>query len=408
MRVAIVGGGIGGLAAALCLHEREIPCRIYEAAPELKSVGVGITLLPHLVRELTRLGLGAALHRVAVPMVESCFFNGFGQLIYRDPAPPATPQYFIHRGDLQMLLVDAVRERLGAEVIVTRQRCTGFVPKGDSVRLQFADSVNGVPSPDVDADVAIGCDGVNSALRRQLFPTDGAPKYSGINMWRGVTWHTPILSGGSHVRAGALDTGKMVIYPIRNATDGSGRQLLNWVAEIRTPTFAANDWNRPGNLDDFLYAFEDWHFDWLDVAQLIRDAEQIFEYPMCDRDPLPRWSFDRVSLLGDAAHPMYPRGSNGAAQAILDARCLADCLAQSSDPVRALDHYERTRRDATTRVVLTNRSTPPDALIEAVYARIGHRRFERIEDVISLEELSGMLENYKRIAGYHPDSMTAG
>lgn len=403
MEVTIVGGGIGGLATALALHQRGIRCRIYEAVPQLQAVGVGITVLPHLARELTALGLADAIRRVAVPMRESCFFNGFGQLIYRDPAPADAEQYFIHRGDLQVVLADAVRERLGDDALVLGHRCVTFGSIGDRVTLQFVDT-EGRPLAPVSTDCVIACDGVNSAVRRQLYPHEGAPRYSGINMWRGVTWHAPILSGGTHVRAGALDTGKMVIYPIRTSPDGT-RQLLNWVAEIRTPTYEPNDWNRPGRLDDFLPAFAGWQFDWLDVARLITTAEQIFEYPMCDRDPLPRWTFGRVTLLGDAAHPMYPRGSNGAAQAIIDARCIARELAAHADPAAAFTAYEALRREPTTRIVLTNRSSPPDILIETVHARIGHRPFDRIEDVISHEELAELLDNYKRIAGYHPEAL---
>lgn len=401
MEVTIVGGGIGGLATALALHQQGLRCRIYEAVPQLQAVGVGITVLPHLARELAALGLGDATRRVAVPMRESCFFNGFGQLIYRDPAPVGAAQYFIHRGDLQLALAEAVRERLGADALVLGHRCVAFEALGEQVTLRFVDPEGRTLDP-VAAESVIACDGVNSAVRRQLYPHEGPPRYSGINMWRGVTWHAPFLSGGTHVRAGALDTGKMVIYPIRNSPDGA-RQLINWVAEIRTPTYEANDWNRPGRLEEFLPVFADWQFEWLDIARLITTAEQIFEYPMCDRDPLPRWSFGRVTLLGDAAHPMYPRGSNGAAQAIIDARCVARELATRPDPDSAFAAYEAQRREPTTRIVLANRSNPPDILIETVHARIGHRPFGRIEDVISREELAALLDNYKRIAGYHPE-----
>ena len=201
------------------------------------------------------------------------------------------------------------------------------------------------------------------------------------------------------VRAGWLATGKMVIYPIRNDVDGEGRQLVNWVAEIETPRHLDRDWNRAGRLEDFLAAFADWHFDWLDVPAMIRSAELVLEFPMVDQDPLPAWSFGRITLLGDAAHPMVPRGSNGAGQAILDARALADALVAIPDPAAALADYERLRLEPTTNVVLTNRANPPDAILREVWRRTGDKPFARIEDVIAAEELRALSEGYKTVAG---------
>jgi 2-polyprenyl-6-methoxyphenol hydroxylase-like FAD-dependent oxidoreductase len=224
-------------------------------------------------------------------------------------------------------------------------------------------------------------------------------------MWRGATVWPRFLSGASMVRAGWLTQGKMVIYPIRNDVDAAGRQLVNWVAEIETPKYEARDWNRPGRLEDFIGAFADWHFDWLDVPALIRGAERILEFPMVDQDPLPHWSVGRVTLLGDAAHPMYPRGSNGAGQAILDARCLADLLASERDRVAALRAYETVRLPATARVVLTNRASPPDVIIREVWERTGDKPFANIDDVISQEELRALSESYKRVAGYDRETL---
>jgi 2-polyprenyl-6-methoxyphenol hydroxylase-like FAD-dependent oxidoreductase len=248
--------------------------------------------------------------------------------------------------------------------------------------------------------VLVGCDGIHSTLRKQLHPDEGDPIYSGVNMWRGVTVGDSFLSGATMVRAGWLAGGKMVIYPIRDRVDGHDRQLINWVAEVETPRHSARDWNRVGRLEDFIHCFEDWTFDWLDVPALIRGAEQVLEFPMVDQDPLERWSLGRLTLLGDAAHPMYPRGSNGAGQAILDAHSLARHLAAIDDPRRALRAYEEERLPATTRVVLTNRSTPPDVILREVYVRTGDKPFERIEDVITEEELRALSDNYKRVAGY--------
>ncbi len=244
-------------------------------------------------------------------------------------------------------------------------------------------------------------------MRRQLHPDEGEPRYSGVNMWRGVTPWKPFLSGASMVRAGWLTHGKMVIYPIRDNIDAHGRQLINWVAEIETPKHRdKRDWNRPGKLDDFIDAYADWHFDWLDVPAMLRATELILEYPMIDQDPLPWWTQGRVTLLGDAAHPMLPRGSNGAGQAILDASALADALVSHHDePAAALATYQAMRLQATTNVVLTNRKSPPDAIIREVYLRTGDKPFTRIEDVISDDELRAISDEYKRVAQYDRESL---
>src|SRR6266850_580404 len=242
--------------------------------------------------------------------------------------------------------------------------------------------------------------------RKQLHPGEGEPLYSGVNMWRGVTRWPAFLSGASMVRAGWLKCGKMVIYPIRERIDAEGRQLVNWVAEIETPRHQQRDWNRRGSLDDFLGAFEEWHFDWLDVPAFIRAADAVLEFPMVDQDPLPFWTQGRVTLLGAAAHPMVPRGSNGAGQAILDARALADALVTHRDPAEALQAYEAKRREATANVVRMNRQNPPDAILREVFVRSGDRPFERIEDVIPIEELKAISERYKRVAGYDRESLS--
>jgi 2-polyprenyl-6-methoxyphenol hydroxylase-like FAD-dependent oxidoreductase len=238
-------------------------------------------------------------------------------------------------------------------------------------------------------------------VRKLQFPGEGPPAYQGINMWRGVTRMKPFLSGASMAVAGWLEVGKLVIYPIRSDGD---QQLVNWVAEIQSPRNVMQDWNLHGRIEDFYPTFEDWKFDWLDCAALLRNAEQVLEYPMVDRDPLPWWTKGRVTLLGDAAHPMYPRGSNGAGQAILDARTLAGCLKREEVSV-ALKNYESIRLKATSDLVLMNRANPPDAILREVWKRSGDRPFARIDDVISNEELVAMSENYKRVAGFERDSL---
>ena len=408
--VIILGAGIGGLTLALSLHQAGIACRVYEAVPELKPLGVGINLLPHAVRELAELGLLPALDAVGVRTKESVFFTEHGQLIFREAAGLDAgydwPQYSIHRGDLQTALLAETLARLGPGSVVCGHRCTGVSQDTQGVTARFA-APDGSALPDARGAIAVGCEGIHSVLRKQFYPDEGAPRYSGVNMWRGVTRWQPFLSGASMVRAGWLSVGKMVIYPIRHAIDEQGRQLVNWVAEIEAAKPAVRDWSRAGRLEDFLPAFADWHFDWLDVPALIRASDSVLEYPMVDQDPLPRWSHGRLTLLGDAAHPMVPRGSNGAGQAIIDARYLAGALKRLGAGAEALQDYDRVRVKATTEVVLTNRSNPPDAILREVHQRSGGRRFERIDDIVSQAELQAISDNYKRVAGYDPAQLRA-
>lgn len=403
--VIILGAGIGGLTLALSLHQAGVPCRVYEAVPELKPLGVGINLLPHAVRELTELGLLEALDKVGVRTQEAVFFTEHGQLVFREAAGQHAgydwPQFSIHRGDLQTVLYEETLKRLGPDSVVCGRRCTHVEQDADGVTVRFADA------PPARGAVAVGCDGIHSALRRQLYPNEGAPRYSGVNMWRGTARRKPFLSGGSMVRAGWLSVGKMVIYPIRNDVDVEGNQLINWVAEIEAPKPAMRDWSREGRLEDFLPAFASWHFDWLDVPALILASDTILEYPMVDQDPLPRWTHGRLTLLGDAAHPMVPRGSNGAGQAIIDARYLAGALKKTGVGTAALEDYDRVRVKATTEVVLINRSNPPDAILREVFERSGGKRFDSIDEVVPVAELQAISDNYKRVAGYDPTALKA-
>ena len=398
--VLIIGGGIGGLTLALSLHQAGIACRVFEAAPEIKAVGVGVNLLPHGMRELTELGLQERLARGAVETRELCFYNRFGQFIFKEPrgrhAGYEWPQLSIHRAVLHDVLLAETRRRLGVDSVVLNRKCISVT---ENAEVAFADGSSASGS------CVIGCDGIHSSVRKVLFPDEGLPAYKGINMWRGVTRMKPFLSGASMAVAGWLDVGKMVVYPIENALDAEGRQLINWVAEIQSPRNVMQDWNLGGKIEDFYPTFEKWRFDWLDCAALIRDAEQVLEYPMVDRDPLPYWSRGLVTLLGDAAHPMYPRGSNGAGQAILDARALAGCLKRGKSIPEALKTYETARIKATNDLVLMNRANPPDAILREVWQRSGDKPFARIEDVIGNAELVAMSENYKRVAGFERDSL---
>jgi 5-methylphenazine-1-carboxylate 1-monooxygenase len=412
MKIAVVGGGIGGLSLALSLHGRGMSCEVYEAVPEVREIGVGITLLPHAMREIAGLGLQQQVEALGIENLESVFFNRWGQFIYREPRGRhdgyALPEIGIHRGKLHRLLYETVLERLGREHVHTGRRCTAFRQEEGSVLLQFEQGPGDSGTVTVEADVAIACDGINSALRRQLYPGEQLA-FAGINTWRGVTLHKPIFSGKSYLRIGSIETGKMVIYPIVDNADGKGNQLINWVAEIQRPDASMNDWNRGGKAADFVHIFKDWRFDWLDVPALIEGAEHVLEYPMVDRDPIARWTFGRVTLLGDAAHPMYPRGSNGSAQAIIDARVLAGELAAGQDaaaePGAALQRYENLRRDATARIVQANRTVPPDFIIMKADELSGGKPFRNIDDLISQEELRRISDDYKRIAGFSLEAL---
>jgi len=408
--VVIIGAGIGGLTLGLRLHRAGIPCRVYEIAPEIKPLGVGISLLPHATKELTELGLLDALTAVAITTSKIAYYNRFGQHIYDDPsgrnAGYQWPQFCIHRGDLQMVLLKAFVERVGADRVMTNHRCTGVEQDANGATAHFEHTATNEKLPSQRGSIVVSCEGIHSVIRKQFFPDEGPPRYSGINMWRGVTRWKPFLDGNTFVRIGWHKPAKVLIYPIRDKIDAEGRQLINWVCDIeQEQPVRERDWNKQGKLEDFIGTVEDWKFPWLDVPAMCRAADQILEYPMVDQDPLPRWSHGRVTLLGDAAHPMQPRGANGGAQSILDCTALTECLTSIADPVAALKAYEDRRLPPTTQVVLTNRSAPPDAVLEEVYRRTGDKPFRHIDDVISQSELAGLLKRYQRVAGFDKEKL---
>lgn len=401
IKVAIIGGGIAGLGLALGLHERGIACDVYESVPEVKEMGVGITLLPHATKELAALGVLPQLEAVAIENLESVFYNRYGQYIYKELRGRhdgyATPELGIHRGKLHRILFDEVVKRLGTEHVHTGHRCIRVDQTEQHATVTFELATGGTHQ--VQADVAVACDGVNSTVRKQFFPDDQVC-FAGINTWRGVTVHKPILTGKSYMRVGSIDTGKMVIYPIVDNVDGQGNQLINWMAEIQRPDTKMNDWNKPGDARDCIDIFKDWKFPWLDVPHLILSAERVFEYPMVDKDALPQWSFGRITLMGDAAHPMYPRGSNGSAQGLIDARTLADLLSKTTNVVAALQQYQDLRLPTTAKIVQTNRTVPPDAIIMKADALSHGQPFGHIDDLISQAELRQISDNYKQVAGF--------
>ncbi|MFF4457343.1 flavin-dependent oxidoreductase [Streptomyces goshikiensis] len=367
MKVTVVGGGIAGLTCALSLHAAGFAPRVYEAARKVEAVGVGINLLPHAVRELYELGLEGELDSIALPPHRLGYHDRTGGTVWEEPlgreAGYHWPQYSVHRGRLQMLLLAAVRERLGPDSVRTGLRFQGFEQTSGGVHAHFLDRPNGLPVVD-DADVLVGADGIGSAVRAQLFPHEGPPKGNGVHMWRGVAHHPHVLDGRTIVVAGGIPGAKFVAYPIEDSATGAGDALVNWVLEVRHPSGPP-----PGGPGRRVTAAEaraglsPWQLPWIDLPALAERSSAIFEYPMLDRDPLPRWSFGRVTLLGDAAHPMYPMGMNGGSQSVVDTRVLAWCLARESDPVEALRRYDRMRRPAVNAIVLANRNLGPEEII---------------------------------------------
>jgi 2-polyprenyl-6-methoxyphenol hydroxylase-like FAD-dependent oxidoreductase len=403
--VIIVGGGIGGLTLALSLHRHGIPFHVFEAQPELKPLGVGLNLLPHAIRELSDLGLLPALLAKGIETRELCFFTRNGQLVFREPrgkfAGYEWPQVSIHRGDLHMTLAQAVRDRAGPDAFTLGRKCVAIEQDADGALVHFCDSVTGQMLPPTRGALAIACDGVSSTARVQMHPNEAVPRYEGTTQYRGTTRWKPYLSGASMFYMGTNETGKLVMYPIRNNIDEQGRQLINWVIEIsRPPDRLLRDWNRESKVEEFIDSFAHCSFDWLDVTAVLRAADHVYEYPMVDQDPLAFWTQGRITLLGDAAHPMMPRGSNGSAHAIIDAKTLSDLLATEHDPLAALKAYEAKRLQATGQVVLANRDMAPDAILRVVESRTGGKPFKNIEDFVSRQEMEQWQARYKKVAGF--------
>ena len=406
MQIIISGGGIGGLTAALALQARGHEVTVLEAVREPKPLGVGINLLPHAVGVLSGLGLLPALREMAVETSALVFANRHGQPIYRDPrglgGGYAHPQFSIHRGQLQMRLWAEAAAKL---TVISGQRVVNVRDEG---RRAIAEIEAADGPREMTADLVIGADGIHSALRRRLAPDEGPPCWRGVMMWRGTTWAPPFLDGRTMVQAG-YSQAKFVVYPI-GAPRADGLQLINWIADRRVrepvPGLTAPDradWSRAGRLDDLMPTFGRWRFDWLDVPGLITRAEQMLEWPMVDRDPLPRWQLGRSTLLGDAAHPMVPIGSNGATQAIMDAQALAEALAEAlasgADLDAALAAYENERRPQCARIVEMNRREGLDAILDRVEA-LAPEGFTRLEDVIDPAEVAREINSYKAAAGH--------
>jgi 2-polyprenyl-6-methoxyphenol hydroxylase-like FAD-dependent oxidoreductase len=404
MKAIIVGGGVGGLTTALMLHARGIDCEVFEQADSIRELGVGINTLPHAIRELKELGLLERLDAVAIRTHELFYANRFGQTVWHElrglDAGFDVPQFSIHRGRLQSVIYWAARARLGEGKIHTGHRLGAFQQDESGVTAFFFDR-NGSHIRTAQGDVLIGADGIHSLVREKLFPNEGPAHWNGTMLWRGAVDWPQFMTGRSMIIAGGMEA-KFVLYPIA-AGSAPDRRLTNWAVMAKVSDGGApprkEDWSRPGRWDDLRPHLARFRLPYVDVGHLIEATGEFWEYPLCDRDPLPRWSHGRVTLLGDAAHPMYPVGSNGASQAILDARCLGDRLVSSDNAAHALWAYEQERLPMTAQIVRMNRKGGPEGVIDAV-ENLAPDGFENIDNVLSYDQRMAIVRGYASTAGF--------
>jgi 5-methylphenazine-1-carboxylate 1-monooxygenase len=405
MKAIIVGGGIGGLTTALMLRARGIDCELFEQSDTIRELGVGINTLPHAIRELAGLGLLDALDAAAIRTDELYYLNRHGQEVWRESrgldAGHDVPQFSIHRGRLQSVIHRAVEERLGGDAIHTGRRLGALTQDEGGVRAHFFDRT-GAHIETARGDILIGADGIHSSVREMLFPDEGPPCWNGLMLWRGARDWPVFLTGRSMIVAGGLHA-KVVVYPIAEGSSPASR-LTNWAVLVKVgdgnaPPPRREDWSRPGKREELMPHVERFSVPYVDVRTLISATPEFYEYPTCDRDPLPYWSSGRVTLLGDAAHPMYPVGSNGASQAILDARTLADALAHSEHPRQALVAYEQKRLPMTAEIVRSNRRGGPEGVIDAV-EQLAPDGFTDIDKVLSHAQREAIVRGYASKAGF--------
>ena len=410
MTVVIAGGGIAGLTMALTCHQIGVEAIVLESVRSLEPLGVGINLQPNAVRELTDLGLADEVASIGVEALEWALVGRNGNDVWAEPRGRSAgyrwPQYSVHRGRLQMLLHRCVVDRLGPDAVRTGHRVVGYEnsPDGVTVRVDTRDGNR----HHIAAAVLVAADGLHSAVRAQMHPDQPDPHWEGAVMWRGAAYGPPIRSGASFTLVGSLEQ-RFVHYPISAVDPMTGHQLQNWIAELKFDPAQGvrnSDWNKVVDIDDFLPAFESWNFDWLDIPALVRAAPTVWEFPMVDRDPVARWVDGRVCLIGDAAHVMYPVGSNGASQAIVDARVLGAKFVEGGVGPEALRAFEAALLEPMSALVLRNRGNGPVGVLGLVDERCGGV-FDDIEDVIPRPEIEAFMANYKAAAGFAIDALNA-
>lgn len=409
MTVLVAGGGIAGLTAALTCEQLGIEVLVLESVSELQPLGVGINLQPNAVRELFDLGLEHELPKIGIEAREWALVGHNGNDVYAEPrgrlAGYRWPQYSVHRGQLQMLLYETLLERLGPDAIMTGTRVNGYEERGDRVIARAETETGDV---EFEGDVLLAADGLHSAIRAQMYPDEGPPKWGGAVMWRGTSTGLPIRSGASFTLVGSL-TQRFVHYPISAPDPETDLQTQNWIAELTfdpSEGWSDSDWNRRVEVDKFLPAFDDWDFDWLDIPALVRGADAVYEFPMVDRDPAERWVDGRTALIGDAAHVMYPVGSNGASQAIVDARVVGAKFVEQGVGPTALAAFESDLIDDLSKLIIRNRGAGPIAILGLVDDRCGGV-FDDIDDVIPQAERDEFMAAYKTAAGFAVDTLNA-
>ena len=409
MHVIIIGGGIAGLSQALSLHQIGVPCRVYEAVPTLAPLGYGINLQPNAIRELTALGLGDELAAAGVLTQELAFFNKHGQLIWSEPRGRAAgyrwPQISISRGELHRILLAAIRERIGRDAVVTGHRLTGFATCGDTVIARFADPA-GSPAGEAEGDILIGADGIHSAVRAQFYPGEKAV-FDGYLHYRGIVEAQPYLTGASMAVIGHR-THRAIIYPVMRRPNS--RVLTNWLAYTKIPPGAPRleAWDTAADKQVCLDRFKGWSYPWLDVHDLFAatPAADVLQLPNVDRDPIPRWSFGRVTLIGDAAHPMQPVGAQAGSQAVVDGRVLAASLMAHRDPVEALMAYQNERIAAMNDMIVRNRNLGLETILQTAEERAPDG-FAHIHDVLSQDELESTAISFKKAAGFDVETVNS-
>jgi 2-polyprenyl-6-methoxyphenol hydroxylase-like FAD-dependent oxidoreductase len=409
VRVTIVGGGISGLSFALSLHQVGIACRVYEAVPSLAPLGYGINLQPNAVRELTALGLGDRLAAAGVLTQELAFYNKHGQLIWTEPRGRAAgyrwPQISISRGRLHEILLAAIYERLGAGAVATGHRLTGFEQRGDKVIARFADP-SGKPAGEAEGDILVGADGIHSAVRARFYKGEKAV-FDGYLHYRGTVEAAPYLTGASMAVVGHRHH-RAILYPI--VRQPGGKVTINWLAYTKIPPGSPplEAWDTAADKEACVDQFKGWTYPWLDVHGLFAatPAERVLQLPNVDRDPIPRWSFGRVTLIGDAAHPMQPVGAQAGSQAVVDGRVLAASLMTVRDPTEALTRYQNERIAAMNDMVVRNRNLGLESILQTAEER-APGGFKHIHDVLSQEELENTAAGFKKAAGFDVETVNS-